>query len=259
MSLRAVSRPSAEAPSALASGSRRWAAQSLNQGPQVCRASTRPTAQLRPDAPGQVGVGFGPEPAGTGARDRDPRRDPPRADDHAPVLAVGVRRVRSHWWDVDPGNHRGIDGQHVLDFFETGDLACQFFVPLDELGLEFTQGNAGQRSLALQFLEPFRSLGLVEVLGRILHELVEFFELGGQFAESGSFGWGQFLVLTRSQFVEQAATQIFFERLPRLGRLTEPGENGSQNGARRIVGSGTFQTREGDSQPRLLEAIDGTP
>ena len=169
-------------------------------------------------------------PSGTGPRDRDPGRDAPGADDHAPVLAVGVGRVRSRGWDIDPGDQGGIGGQRGLDFVQPGDLARQRAVILDELGLELTQGDAGQLALALQVLEPLRPLGLVEVLGRGFHQLVEPFQFGGQFAEAGSLGGCEPPVLAGGQLVEQAAAQVFLQRLPRLGRLTEPGQHGGQGG-----------------------------
>ena len=206
---------------------------------------------------GQLGVVFGPEPAGTGPRDRDPGRDAPRADDHAPVLAVGVGRVRSRGRDVDPGDQGGIGGQRGLDFAEPGDLARQLSVILDQLGLELAQGDAGQLALVLQLVESLRPLGLVEVLGRAFHQLVEPFQLGGQFAEAGSFGGREPLVLAGGQLVEQAAAQVFLQRLPCLGRLTEPGQHGGQGGAcgTYCVRPGAFQAREGDPEPRRVQAL----
>ena len=187
--------------------------------------------QLRPDPVREPGVVLGPQPVRTGPRDRDPGRDAPGADDHAPVLAVGVGRVRSRGWDIDPGDQGGIGGQRGLDFVQRGDLARQRAVILDELGLELAQGDAGQLALALQVLESLGPLGLVEVLGRGFHQLVEPFQLGGQFAEAGSLGGCEPPVLAGGQLVEQAAAQVFLQRLPRLGRLTEPGQHGGQGGA----------------------------
>ena len=104
-------------------------------------------------------------------------------------------------------------------------------VLLNELGLELTQGDAGQLALASQFLESLRPLGLVEALGRGFHQPVEPLQLGGQFAESGSLGGSEPPVLAGGQLVEQAAAQVLLQRLPRLGRLTEPGQHGGQGGA----------------------------
>ena len=77
----------------------------------------------------------------------------------------------------------------------------------------------------------FGPLGLVEVLGRGLHQPVEPFQRRDQFAEAGSLGGCEPLVLAGGQLVEQAAAQVFLQRLPRLGRLTEPGQHGGQGGA----------------------------
>ena len=109
ISLRAGGRPSAVAPRALASGSRRWAAQPLEQGPQIRRAGGR-AGSAAPSGPGPpAGVVLGPQPVRAGARDRDPGRDAAGADDHAPVLAVGVGRVRARGCEYRPrrpGRHR---------------------------------------------------------------------------------------------------------------------------------------------------------
>ena len=174
---------------------------------------------------------------------------PRGADDDAPVLAVGVGRVRSRGRDVDPGDQGGIGGQRGLDLVQPGDLARQRAVILDELGLELTQGDAGQLALVLQLLEPLGPLGLVEVLGRGFHQPVEPFELGGQFAEAVSLGGREPLVLAGGQLVEQAAAQVFLQRLPCLGRLAEPGQHGGQGGRASILWSRRVQAGEGDPEP----------
>ena len=115
------------------------------------------------------------------------------------------------------------------------------------------------RCWLLQVLESLGPLGLVEALGRGFHQLVEPLELGGQFAEPGSLGGCEPPVLAGGQLVEQAAAQVFLERLPRLGRLTEPGQHGGQGGARRIPGfAGAFQAGEGDPEPGLIQALHRT-
>ncbi len=73
MSRLAGGRPSAAAPRALASGSRRCAAQFLDQGLQIRRAGAGTPAQLGPDSAGKRGVVFGPQPVLPGAGDRRPR------------------------------------------------------------------------------------------------------------------------------------------------------------------------------------------
>jgi len=47
-------------------------------------------------------VVLGPQPVRTGPGNRDPGRDAPGADDHAPMLAVGVGGIRSRGCDIDP-------------------------------------------------------------------------------------------------------------------------------------------------------------
>ena len=147
------------------------------------------------------------------------------------MLAVGVGRIRSRGFNVDPGDQCGVGGQRGLDFVQRGDLARQRAVIRDELGLELAQGDAGQLALALQVLESLGPLSLVEALGRGFHQLVEPFELGNQFAEAGSLAGREPLVLACGQLVEQAAAQVFLQPLPRLGRLTEPGQHSGQGGA----------------------------
>ena len=231
MSLRAGGRPSAVVPRALASGSRRWVRNfSIRDCSSAGPASGRRRSSVRTRL-ASAGVVLGPQPVRTGPRERDPGRDAPGADDHAPVLAVGVGRVRSRGWDIDPGDQGGIGGQRGLDFVQPGDLARQRAVISDELGLELTQGDAGQLALALQVFESLGPLGLVEALGRGFHQLVEPFQFGGQFAEAGSLSGREPPVLAGGQLVEQASAQVFLQRLPRLGRLTEPGQYGGQGGA----------------------------
>ncbi len=95
-------------------------------------------------------------------------------------------------------------------------------------------------------------------LGRGFHQLVEPFQLGGQFAEAGSLGGCEPPVLAGGQLVEQAAAQVFLERLPRLGRLTEPGQHGGQGGAHGFHGACAFQAGEGDPEPGRIQALHRT-
>src|SRR5208282_5624312 len=53
--------------------------------------------------------------------------------------------------------------------------------------------------------------------------------------------------------------QVFLQHLPRLGGLTEPGQHGRQGGAHGLLGSGAFQARECDPEPRLILALHCTP
>ena len=110
----------------------------------------------------------------------------------------------------------------------------------------------------LQVLEPLRPLGLVEALGRGLHQPVEPLQGGGQVAEAGSLGGCEPPVLAGGQLVEQAAAQVFLQRLPGRGRLTEPGQHGGQGGAHRLLGPGAFQAGEGDPEPGRIQALDRT-
>ena len=164
-SLRAGGKPVGRGAQGLASGSRRWARKFSSSGRRSAAAVAGPPPQLGPDPAGEPDVVLGPEPVRAGARDRDPGRDAPGADDHAPVLAVGVGRVRPERLDIDPGDQCGIGGQGGLDLVQPGDLARQRAVIPDERGLELAQGDARDLALAAQVLEPLRPLGLVETLG----------------------------------------------------------------------------------------------
>ncbi len=259
ISLAAGGWPSAEAPRALASGSMRWARNRSTSGRKSARPAPgrlRSSDRTRSARPGVV---LGPQPVRTGSRDCDPGRDAPGADDHAPVLAVGIGRVRSRGWNIDPCNQGGIDGQRGLNFAEPGDIARERFVFLNELGLELAQGDAGQLALVLQLRKSLGPLGLVEALGRGVHQFVEPFQCGGQFAESVSLGGCELPVLAGDQLVQQAPAQVFLERLPREGRLTEPGQHGGQGGTHRLFGpAGAVQPGEGDLKPCPGQALHRT-
>ncbi len=120
------------------------------------------------------------------------------------------------------------------------------------------QGDAGELALPLEFFESPGPLGLVEPLGRGLYQLVEPFELGGQFAEAGSFAWCEPPILAGGQFVEQATAQVFLERPPRLGWLTEPGQHRGQGGAPWLGRSGAVQAGESDPEPGRIQTLHGT-
>ena len=107
--LRAGGWPAASAPRALASGSRRWARQSLDQGPQVRRASARPAPQRRPDSAGERRVVFGPYPARTGPGDRDPGREAPERTTTPQCSPSGSAAFGPHGQDDRPrrlGRHQ---------------------------------------------------------------------------------------------------------------------------------------------------------
>ncbi len=155
------------------------------------RRSAEPSpgrAQLGPDLAREPGVLLGPKPFLTRPSDRDPGGVAPGADDHSPVLAVGVGRVRAHLCDIDPGDEGGIGGQRGLDFLQRGDLARDRAIILDQLGLELTQGDAGKLALALLFRKPLCPLGVIKFLGGGFRQLVEPLQFRGQIAEAGSLG-----------------------------------------------------------------------
>jgi hypothetical protein len=67
-------------------------------------------------------------------------------------------------------------------------------------------------------------------------------------------------VLVGSHLVEQAAAEVVFQVLRRLGRLTQPGKHSSQCRACRPLSPSAFQAREGDLKPRsVLPLHSGTP
>jgi len=123
------------------------------------------------------------------------------------MFAVAVGRIWTQRSGVDPGDQGHIGGQRGLDFVQPGDLARQWAVILNELDLELTQGDARQLALALQVFGSLRPPGLVEALGRGFHQLVEPFQIGGQFAESDSLCGSETPILARGQLVEQAAAR----------------------------------------------------
>jgi hypothetical protein len=88
--------------------------------------------------------------------------------------------------DIDPGDQCGISRQRGLDLLEVGGLPGQRAVSLDQLGLKFTQGDAGLLALAFEVFEQMGPLGFVEVLGGGFHQAVESFQGGGQFPETGT-------------------------------------------------------------------------
>ncbi len=127
----------------------------------------------RADSCRQRTVVLSPQPVLTAPRDGHPGRNAPGADDHAPVLAVGIGRVRTERWDIDPGDHGGIGGQRGLNFVQPGDLAGQRTVIVDELGLELTQGDTRQLALALQLIDSLGLRGLIGALGIGFDQAVE--------------------------------------------------------------------------------------
>ena len=116
------------------------------------------------------------------------------------------------WLDIDPGDEGGIGRQCGLDLFQRGDPARQRVVISGEPGLELAEGDAGPLAPVLQVLEPPRSLGLVEALGRGFHQAVQPLQFRDQFAEAGAFVGSEPQVVAGGQLVEQAAAQVFLER-----------------------------------------------
>ena len=191
----------------------------------------------------------------TGPRDRDPARNAASADHDAPVLAVRIHGVRSMRRDIDPGDEGGIGGQRGLNFVKLGNLARQRTVIFDELGLKLTQGDAGELALLLQCLEALRPRGPVEAPGPGIHQPVEPLELGGQFAEARSLGGCEPPVLTGGKLVEETAAQVFLQRLPCEGRLTEPGQHGGEIGALGFHGPAALKAGKGNPEPSSIQAL----
>ena len=231
MSRLAGRRRSAVAARALVSGSRRRARSLAISAPASFDGRLVRPPQLGLDLRGKSNVFFSPKPIRAGARNRNPSRDALRADDHGPVLAIGVGGARTRQLDVYPGNQSGILGHSRLDFAQAGDLARQGTIILDQLGLKLAQCDAGQCPLAFQVFESLGPPGLVKFLGCRFDQFVEPFQLAGQFAEAGALAGCQPLVLASGQLIEQASAEVLFQALPRVGGLTEPGLHSGQGGA----------------------------
>ena len=108
-------------------------AQSLHQGRGL--PGRRRAVSAAPCGTGrEPGVVFGPLPVGTGPGDRDPGRDTVLPDDHAPVLADGVDRVRARR-EIDPADQGGLRRERGLDLLQLGHLARQRPVVSGEPGL----------------------------------------------------------------------------------------------------------------------------
>ena len=134
----------------------------------------------------------------------------PVADDHAPVLGVGVGGVRSRG-GISTGDPWGACGAaRIL----SGHFAASALYP-ESWG--FARRRPGQLARA-QVLESTGPLSLVEFLG-VAHELVEPFELGGQFVEAGPLGRCEPLVLASSELVEQAVPQLSSSDCQASGRF----------------------------------------
>ena len=86
---------------------------------------------------------------------RDPGRDASGANDHAPVLAVGVGSVGPTGGISTHAIRAASAGSAAWISFEPGDLARQGAVILDQLRLELTQGDAGQLAPVLQVFDRF--------------------------------------------------------------------------------------------------------
>ena len=147
------------------------------------------------------------------------------------MLAVGVGRARAQGWNIDPGDQCGVSGQYGLDLAKCGDLSLRRAVSREKFYLELVQGNAGQLTLVLELFEMLRTAGFVQARRPGFRQFIEPFQCGGQFAKAGSLGRCEPPVLACGQLVEKPASQVSLERLPRLGRLTEPGQHRGQGEA----------------------------
>ena len=66
-------------------------------------------------------------------------------------------------------------------------------------------------------------------------------------------------VLAGGQLVQEAAAQVFLQRLPRLGRLTEPGQHGGQcGGALNRLVPARSRPVNADREPGRIQALHPT-
>ena len=161
-----------------------------------------------------VDIPFGPVPA-IGTQAGTPRG----ADDHAPVIAVGVRTARARGRDIDPGQERYPRAERPGSR-SARHLAHQRAVIAHGLALELTQCDARQLALDFQALEPLRASAWSRAVG------IDSTSRSSRSSSPVSAAAGLAHVSRRSgafEVVEPAPAQIFFQRLPRLGRLAKPG------------------------------------
>ncbi len=177
------------------------------------------------------------------------------------MLAVGVGRVWSRGWDIDPGDQGGIGGQRGLDLVQTGDPARPSSVRPERAWFGTHPGRCWPaRAARFRSSNRFARSAWSSPLGVVSTSLSSRSSSGGQFAEAGSLGGCEPPVPAGSQFVEQAPAQIFLQRLPGIRRLTEPRQHGGQRRARWLLGAGgALKAGEGDPEPSRVQTLHPPP